>query len=113
MARLVGAEPALGPWRMIDVPQALDLRDPEAAALVKEAAPDAVIHLAAELGPGCPRPLSRCRLMSSARSICFRCGGSASAGAWCSLARATYGRVPDSELPIRRPSARPAKPGAQ
>jgi GDP-4-dehydro-6-deoxy-D-mannose reductase len=49
MARLVGAEPALGPWRMIDVPQALDLRDPEAAAaLVKETAPDAVIHLAAQ-----------------------------------------------------------------
>ena len=46
MARLIGAEPALGPWRMIDVPPALDLRDPEAAAaLVKDEAPDAVTRV--------------------------------------------------------------------
>jgi GDP-4-dehydro-6-deoxy-D-mannose reductase len=49
MARLIAAEPSLGPWRMVDVPPTLDLRDPEAAtALVKEEAPDAVIHLAAQ-----------------------------------------------------------------
>jgi GDP-4-dehydro-6-deoxy-D-mannose reductase len=106
MARLVGAEPELGPWRLIDVPPALDLRDPEAAAaLVTETAPDAVIHLAAQSWvPDAFRDpeltlqvniLGTLNLLQALRRTGF--GGRmvfASTGD-------VYGGVPDNELPIK------------
>ena len=106
MARLVGAEPALGPWRMIDVPPALDLRDPEAAAaLVKDEAPDAVIHLAAQSWvPDAFRDpeftlqvnvLGTLNLLQALRRTGFR-------GRMVFVSTGdVYGCVPDNELPIR------------
>lgn len=106
MARLVGAEPALGPWRMIDVPPALDLRDPEAAAaLVKENAPDAVIHLAAQSWvPDAFRDpeltlqvnvLGTLNLLQALRRTGF-------SGRMVFVSTGdVYGHVPDNELPIR------------
>ena len=106
MARLIGAEPALGPWRMIDVPPALDLRDPEAAAaLVKEEAPDAVIHLAAQSWvPDAFRDpeftlqvniLGTLNLLQALRRTGF-------SGRMVFVSTGdVYGCVPDNELPIR------------
>lgn len=106
MARLIGAEPALGPWRMIDVPPALDLRDPEAAAaLVKEEAPDAVIHLAAQSWvPDAFRDpeftlqvniLGTLNLLQALRRTGF-------SGRMVFISTGdVYGCVPDNELPIR------------
>ena len=106
MARLVGAEPALGPWRMIDVPPALDLRDPEAAAaLVDHETPDAVIHLAAQSWvPDAFRDpeftlqvnvLGTLNLLQALRRTGFR-------GRMVFVSTGdVYGCVPDNELPIR------------
>ena len=106
MARLIGAEPALGPWRMIDVPPAFDLRDPEAAAaLVKEEAPDAVIHLAAQSWvPDAFRDpeftlqvniLGTLNLLQALRRTGF-------SGRMVFISTGdVYGCVPDNELPIR------------
>jgi GDP-4-dehydro-6-deoxy-D-mannose reductase len=106
MARLLGAEPALGPWRMIDVPPALDLRDAEAAAaLVKEEAPDAVIHLAAQSWvPDAFRDpeftlqvnvLGTLNLLQALRRTGF-------SGRMVFVSTGdVYGGVPDNELPIR------------
>jgi len=106
MARLVGAEPDLGPWRLIDVPPALDLRDPEAAAaLVTETAPDAVIHLAAQSWvPDAFRDpeltlqvniLGTLNLLQALRRTGFR-------GRMVFVSTGdVYGSVPDNELPIK------------
>src|ERR1700693_4830825 len=105
MARLVGAEAALGPWRMIDVPSALDLRDPEAAAaLVKDEVPDAVIHLAAQSwvpdafrDPGFTlqvNVLGTLNLLQALRRTSF------SGRIVCVSTGDVYGRVQDNELPI-------------
>lgn len=49
LARMVRADTAFGDWTVIDAAEALDLRDPVAtSALVASAAPDAVLHLAAQ-----------------------------------------------------------------
>ncbi len=106
LARLVDAEPALGPWRMIDVPPALDLRDPEgAAALVKDDVPDAVIHLAAQSWvPDAFRDpeltlqinvLGTLNLLQALQRAGFR-------GRMVFVSTGdVYGDVPESELPIR------------
>ena len=106
MARLIAAEPSLGPWHMIDVPPALDLRDPEAAAaLVKKEAPDAVIHLAAQSWvPDAFRDpeltlqvnvLGTLNLLQALRRVGFR-------GRMVFVSTGdVYGCVPDNELPIR------------
>jgi GDP-4-dehydro-6-deoxy-D-mannose reductase len=105
LARLVSAEPALGPWSMIDVPLALDLRDPEAAAaLVKDEAPDAVIHLAAQSwvpdafrDPGFTvqvNVLGTLNLLQALRRTGF-CGRMVFVSTGD-----VYGSVPDNELPI-------------
>ncbi|HEV2037491.1 MAG TPA: GDP-mannose 4,6-dehydratase, partial [Candidatus Eremiobacteraceae bacterium] len=106
MAQLVGVEPALGQWCMIDVPPALDLRDAEAAAaLVKEEAPDAVIHLAAQSWvPDAFRDpeftlqvnvLGTLNLLQALRRTGF-------SGRMVFVSTGdVYGCVPDNELPIR------------
>lgn len=49
LARMVASDAALSAWQLAETPPALDLLDPgAAAALVASAAPDAVIHLAAQ-----------------------------------------------------------------
>lgn len=49
LARMAAADPALHGWQLIDAPETLDLRDPVATmATVGAAAPDAVLHLAAQ-----------------------------------------------------------------
>ncbi len=49
LARMVAMDPALDGWQLIDTPETWDLRDPLATlATVEGAAPDAVLHLAAQ-----------------------------------------------------------------
>jgi len=49
VARMVAADPLLLNWQVIDTPEQLDLRDSTATtAMVGAAAPDAVLHLAAQ-----------------------------------------------------------------
>ena len=106
MARLIGVDPALDAWRMIDVPPALDLRDPDAAAaLVKDEAPDAVIHLAAQSwvpdafrDPGLTLQVNVLGTLNLLQAL-QRTGFS---GRMVFVSTGdVYGCVPDNELPIR------------
>ena len=94
MARLIAAEPSLGPWRMLDVPPTSDLRDASAAAaLVQEEAPDAVSTLRHKARFQMPFAIQRPRYRptSSARSIFFkRYGRKALPAAWSTLAVAMF-----------------------
>ncbi len=106
MARLLAEEPSLGPWRMIDVPPTLDLRDASAAAaLVQDEVPDAVIHLAAQSWvPEASRDpastlqvniLGTLNLLQALRQKRFT-------GRMVYVSTGdVYGSVPDNELPIR------------
>lgn len=49
LATMVASEPVLAAWSLVELPPALDIRDARAVAeLVAGAAPDAVVHLAAQ-----------------------------------------------------------------
>ena len=49
LARAIETDPALAEWQLIDTPETWDLRDRVASsAIVEAAAPDAVLHLAAQ-----------------------------------------------------------------
>jgi len=106
MARLIGVDPALDTWRMIDVPPALDLREPDAAAaLVKNETPDAVIHLAAQSwvpdafrDPGLTLQVNVLGTLNLLQAL--RRTGFSGRTVFVSTGD-VYGCVPDSELPIR------------
>jgi GDP-4-dehydro-6-deoxy-D-mannose reductase len=106
MARLIGAEPALGPWRMVDVPPTLDLRDASAAAaLVQEEVPDAVIHLAAQSWvPDAfrdPASTLQTNVLGTLNLLqALRQKGFTGRMVYVSTGD-VYGSVPDNELPIR------------
>lgn len=105
LARMVSSEPAFAGWQLADTPQALDLRDREAAtALVAAAVPDAVLHLAAQSWvPEAVRDpeatlhinvLGTLHLLQALKQTGFR-GRMVFVGTGD-----IYGRVPDSEMPI-------------
>ena len=49
LARTIATDPALAEWQLIETQETWDLRDPVAtSAIVEAAAPDAVVHLAAQ-----------------------------------------------------------------
>ena len=49
LAHTIETDPALAEWQLVDTPETWDLRDPVAtSAIVDAAAPDAVLHLAAQ-----------------------------------------------------------------
>ena len=102
---MVSSEPAFARWQLADSPQALDLRDRQAVtALVAGAAPDAVLHLAAQSWvPEAVRDpeatlhinvLGTLHLLQALKQAGFR-GRMVFVGTGD-----VYGRVPDSEMPI-------------
>jgi len=105
LARMAATNPALHGWQLIDTPETWDLRDPVATmATVGAAAPDAVLHLAAQswVPDAFKDPattlnvnlLGTLHLLQALQHAGFR-GRMVFVGTGD-----VYGRVPEDELPV-------------
>jgi GDP-4-dehydro-6-deoxy-D-mannose reductase len=105
LARMAATDPALHGWQLIDTPETWDLRDPGATmATIGAAAPDAVLHLAAQswVPDAFKDPattlnvnlLGTLHLLQALKHAGFR-GRMVFVGTGD-----VYGRVPEDELPV-------------
>lgn len=105
LARMVATDPVLDGWQLIETPETWDLRDPLATQVtVEDAAPDAVLHLAAQswVPDAFKDPattlavnvLGTLHLLQALQRTGFR-GRMVFAGTGD-----VYGRVPDDALPV-------------